>query len=212
MNKLRSRFKLDASFVLCALAKLEETAVGLTLRYSNKSTPLAAIVDHFCSAKCMDLFGKPKLFFFLEERTTNDGIFHTKVCILSDSYIQNNVFWQQQVEELFSNLHAGVCCFIGAGTRGPKGCSIVERVAQKLITLKTNPGQSLQSALIEMMRVSATEDHCIKPQLLTTLPLLIDFPDLEVTYVDKFRRNSRLYKAGSFFSPYEGRKKKIANN
>jgi hypothetical protein len=68
----KRKFDNDGSLVLCILSKLLETDAGLASSYENQCVSLSQIVDEFSGLKCSYLIGKPKMFFFLDDGTTQD--------------------------------------------------------------------------------------------------------------------------------------------
>jgi hypothetical protein len=77
----------------------------------------------------------------------------------------------------FTNAHAGVCAFVGVGDRLIDGlCSILS--SEEL----QSGSKSLQTALVDLIRTNEyiPQDNAriIKPQIISTLPVLVDFPPL----------------------------------
>jgi hypothetical protein len=87
------------------------------------------------------------------------------------------IIWYFQDAYQFTNSHAGVCAFVGVGDSLIDGlCSILSSGELK------GGGKSLQTALVDLIRTTEStpqDSTCIiKPQLISTLPVLVDFPPL----------------------------------
>jgi len=65
--------------VLCVLAKLRESELGLIVENGEASFQLSKIVGEFNGTKCPKLIGKPKLFFALDQGIKTDGNSKVKV-------------------------------------------------------------------------------------------------------------------------------------
>ena len=149
----------------------------------NDCLLLSAIVDEFSTPKCKNLCGKPKLFFFLDDGTKQDNATRSLNSVKSKPANLKNtinnfaylVYFQDAYQ--FTNSHAGVCVFVGVGEGLIDGLSAILSSGE----LKGG-GKSLQTALVHLIRTTEyihQDRTCIiKPQLISTLPVLVDFPPL----------------------------------
>lgn len=81
----------------------------------------------------------------------------------------------------FSNTHAGVCIFVGVRTCPSE--SLTDHLTSIFASDELKSGQlGLQCALVDLIRKlpvdEAMNKKSIKPQLISTLPVLVDFPPL----------------------------------
>lgn len=170
--------------VLCVLSTLKESNSGLVCCYGDKCVPLCDIIDQFTGNNCTSLFGKPKLFFFLDKGTKQDsavtttteihvcGGYCTRVQYLLISYIQGKL--------QFNNSHSGVCAFVGTGSGTSD--SLIESLESVLQLEDLRNGKvGLQTALVNLIRnvkIKQEDNNIIRPQLISTLPFFVDFPSL----------------------------------
>jgi hypothetical protein len=82
-----------------------------------------------------------------------------------------------------SNAHADVCTFVGVGSGSSGG--LIENLTSALRSPQLKQGSSLQETLAEVIKAStvdAKDDTSIKPQMISTLTKLVDFPHLDHPY------------------------------
>jgi len=76
---------------------------------------------------------------------------------------------------------------VGGNTQGSTG-GLIETLTSALRSPRLKQGSSLQETLAEVIQVSKVEtkdDSVIKPQMISTLTKLVDFPHLENPYEPK---------------------------
>jgi len=70
----------DGSLVICILSEIFETdAEGLAFKTDDGWIVLGSLIHNFIGTNCIDLSGKPKLFFFLDTGCRSDKPFIAKV-------------------------------------------------------------------------------------------------------------------------------------
>lgn len=98
----------------------------------------------------------------------------------------------------FTNVHAGVCAFVGADASNTNGGLIQNLVSiLQMDELKTG-NLGLQTALVNLMRNEAThveDKKWIRPQLISTLPVFVDFPTLQTPFKPCMTRKQRIMTA-----------------
>jgi hypothetical protein len=106
-------------------------------------------------------------------------------------------FFQDALQ--FSNTHAGTCIFIGSRTCPNE--SLTDQLISVLTLEELKNGQlGLQCALVDLIKKmsagdDARDEKFIKPQILSTLPVLVDFPPLLKPYKPFFRTKKRIFAA-----------------
>lgn len=77
----------------------------------------------------------------------------------------------------FTNVHAGICAFVGT-----QGSLIANLVSTLHMEELTNGQMGLQTALVKLIQTTADatvdDEKYIRPQLISTLPVYVDFPPL----------------------------------
>lgn len=189
-KSLKKKFKYDGSLILCVLAQLKETDSGLSLM-GEKCIPLSEIVDELSGHKCKNLIGKPKLLFFIDEGTKQD---HSGLTAEAKVYtgkrstlvhfVDSHLLFQDVFQ--FSNTHAGICLFTSSRTCPDE--SLTDHLISLLALDELKSGKlGLQCALVDLIRTMSANDFardkkCIKSQLISTLPVFVDFPPLLKPY------------------------------
>jgi hypothetical protein len=82
-KQLQRSLATQDSLVFCVLARLVETSDGLFIENQKFLISVSRIVESFSIAKCPELVGKPKIFFFLDIGNQSDR---------NPAYIQHEVF------------------------------------------------------------------------------------------------------------------------
>jgi len=83
----------------------------------------------------------------------------------------------------FENANAGVCCFVGTGS------DVIEALAIAMQSPTLKKGGNIQETFAEVIRWSGSKSDCceksILPQMISTLPLLVDFPEETPCRIEK---------------------------
>jgi hypothetical protein len=81
------------------------------------------------------------------------------------------------------NAHADICIFVGAGS------GLIENLCSILRCEELRGGdRGLQTALVDLIRESSADNEfVIKPQIISTLPVLVDFHPLRRVAFDQRR-------------------------
>jgi hypothetical protein len=97
----------------------------------------------------------------------------------------------------FSNAHAGCCVFVGVG-KGKSNESIILDLCKELQSPELH---YLQESLIELINASGADETlneeesaaCVKSQMMSTLPLFVNFPPLKNVHHPKFYTHPRFH-------------------
>jgi hypothetical protein len=103
----------------------------------------------------------------------------------------------------FTNVHAGICAFVGVGSDGREEI-LIEKPISTLQSQELKDSQcGLQSALLQVIQNSmdaTKEKNFIRSQMISTLPLYVNFPLLLPPIKPGFSMKQRVFTTiGKFF-------------